>query len=192
MAQPCRFLALGICKKGEKCTYSHDSSPPASSRPNGNTQSTTNAAPARAPNNQAATASEANLKRWRWMIPRKKQTSRPLGNTELSRFLQLALELVTSDESAQDVITTLASEEGLLRVQEIICRKFDLMSDSLLKSTWNSLLLPYFRLISHENVLRSTILQVRHATLLNVLYGIDGASGAALFRAATQALTIHA
>jgi hypothetical protein len=128
---------------------------------------------------------------WRYDIKREKREiarAQPLGR-RLSSFIRQALILVDSVETMQEVITTLSSEGGLARIGELLNANLGTLSDDALLVVFNDSLLPFLRIVSHDAVLSSTVLESRHATILNYLYGINGNRSVAVFRAVIRALT---
>lgn len=74
----------------------------------------------------------------------------------------------------QEVITTLSSEGGLARLGEMLNRNWNDLIDDALQVVFKEQLLPFMRIVAHETVLSSSVLETRHATLLNYLYGVNG------------------
>ena len=184
----CRHFAQGKCLYGKKCKYSHDPAAPTApviNKPTG---------PPSASVRRSAThdAPEELLKKWRFSIPKDARKSRPLGDEKLADFIDRALELVESDsEIMQFAIQELATEQGLTRVRELVSRDLDQVDDQQLAAFWRKLLLPYFRILSHESVMQSMVVQVRLGTLLNDLYGINGDQGSMILRAAVRHLSAN-
>ncbi|KXT16524.1 hypothetical protein AC579_1326 [Pseudocercospora musae] len=176
--QPCRFFAAGKCRYGDSCRFSHDATvkptPRADARPR-------------------ADDIDPLLKTWRFTIPRERDRlrSRPLGDDALAKFLEQALELIESSyENMQLVISDLATEAGLIRIREVLDRSYHTLSDTSLAVIWTKFLLPYFKVLSHHSVRESSVVEVRHATLLNNLYGVSGRQGAELFKAVARHLSV--
>jgi hypothetical protein len=128
---------------------------------------------------------------WRYDIKRNRQEikrAQPLGR-RFPNFIQQALALVDVADTMQEVINSLSDEGGLERLGELLNADFTALSDKALQGVFRDQLLPYFRILSHEAVLSSAVLESRHATLLNYLYGIDGKRSVAVFGMAIRALT---
>jgi hypothetical protein len=128
---------------------------------------------------------------WRYDIKRGKhdiKRAQPLGR-RFSKFIQQALDLVDATETMQEVINSLSDEGGLERLGELLNADFSVLPDQALRIVFKDQLLPYFRIVSHEAVLSSAVLESRHATLLNYLYGVNGKRSVAVFCAANRALT---
>lgn len=177
--QPCRFFAAGKCRFGDSCRFSHDATvkatPKADARPR-------------------AVDIDPLLKTWRFSIPKQRDRLRirPLGDDALAKFLELTLELIESSyENMQLVISDLATEAGLFRINEVLDRSYDNLSDTELAKIWTKLLSPYFKVLCHKSVLQSSVVEVRHATLLNNLYGVSGRQGAELFKAVARYLSAN-
>ncbi|EME78551.1 uncharacterized protein MYCFIDRAFT_37116 [Pseudocercospora fijiensis CIRAD86] len=176
--QPCRYFAAGKCRFGDACRFSHEA-----------TGKETSQGDAR---HRPRTADiHPLLKTWRFSIPKQSDRLRstPLGDGALATFLDQTLQLIESSyENLQRVISDLATDAGLIRMRELLDRPYDTLSDDRLAATWEKLLLPYFKVLSHDNVLQSSVLEVRHATLLNDLYGVSGRQGANVFKAVARHL----
>ncbi|KAK8163164.1 hypothetical protein BKA80DRAFT_295759 [Phyllosticta citrichinensis] len=116
-----------------------------------------------------------------WLIPRDDDRIEPLG-PELSLFFQTSAKLVDStSEIRQQVILRLASDGGIARVKELV-------EDAVLpprilqrQRRFVSRFLPFFKTISHPDVLNSMILEQHVAQLYGVLYGSNGASAVRIF-----------
>ena len=184
--RPCFAFAKGKCHRGSNCQYSHDTSASASgSHTAGNDANDT-----RRETPSGPTAFDQFIQ-WRYDIKRGKhdiKRAHPLGR-RFPKFIQQALELVDATETRQEVITSLSDEGGLERLAELLNADFSVLPDQALQAVFKDQLLPYFRIISHEAVLSSAVLESRHATLLNYLYGVNGKRSVAVFCAAIRALT---
>ena len=184
-SKPCRFFGTAKgCPYGKRCRFSHQSS------------HTSNAPAAiRAPIPSQTTAGKrgttngGNLAQWKFLIPAEPQ-ARGLG-TGLNRFLKTAEELVARDfETAQQVITKLATEGGLTRIHEVVQHLSDdenalgISSDSVFTLE----LLPLLRTLSHSHVSASLILEGPLETILTFIHGPAGKRGKTIFEFAAQKL----
>lgn len=104
-------------------------------------------------------------------------------------FIQQALTLVNDIDTVQEVITTLSSEGGLARLGEMLNRNWNDLIDDALQVVFKEQLLPFMRIVAHETVLSSSVLETRHATLLNYLYGVNGRRSVSVFGAVIRGLT---
>jgi hypothetical protein len=66
---------------------------------------------------------------------------------------------------------------------------FTLLDDGSLHNSFRTELLPFLRIISHEEVLSSSVLEARLGALLNYLYGVNGERSVAVFTAAIKSST---
>lgn len=187
-APPCHFFAKGKCHRGFNCKYSHDTTAPAaapqSRKADGND---TRGEPPSGP------SAFDQFIQWRYDIKRGRhdiKRAQPLGR-RFPRFIQQALDLVDATATMQEVITSLSDEGGLERLGELLNADFSVLPDQALQTVFKDQLLPYFRIVSHEAVLSSAVLESRHATLLNYLYGVNGKRSVAVFCAAIRALTYN-
>lgn len=137
-----------------------------------------------------AATTEADFRQWRYQIPGPDRitTARPLG-TATPRFWQDAVRLVNGDAGiVQETITHLASNGGCVRILELVGENFQLGNHAQFSRTFSMQILPFFKTITHTNVLTSVILASRVMTIYNVLYGPDGERSVSLFRAVVQYL----
>jgi hypothetical protein len=180
----CFAFAKGQCRRGANCQYAHDTPAPASPG-NGKHDKKSEA-------QDGPTAYDLFVQ-WRYDIKRTKQDikrAQPLGR-RLPKFIQQALDLVDATETRQEVITSLSDEGGLERLGELLNADFTALPDQAMQVVFKNQLLPYFRIVAHEMVLSSAVLESRHATLLNYLYGVNGKRSVAVFCAAIRALTYN-
>ena len=186
-APPCHLFAKGKCNYGPNCRYSHDTTASASIPEKVNANIETKREQQNGP-----TAYDLFVQ-WRYDIKRGRQDikrAQPLGR-RFPKFIQQALDLVNATETMQEVITSLSDEGGLERLGEMLNADFTGLPDQALQAVFKTQILPYFRIIAHEAVLSSAVLESRHATLLNYLYGVNGKRSVAVFCAAIRALTYN-
>lgn len=188
---PCRNFAAGRCHYGAKCKYSHDaqSATSSNSRHNGShAHESSRSRPRR-----EATGSEKAFKEWHYSVPkdaRAASTAKKLSEHDLSAFLQEANRLVGSEPGVmQAVISTLAGDGGLFRLRQLLTQGYENMTGTTLNRLWQTQLLPFFQIISHEDVCRSFVAEVDHAGILRAVYGIDGSRAVTLFNAAVRYLS---
>ncbi|KAI9653976.1 MAG: hypothetical protein M1821_006837 [Bathelium mastoideum] len=121
-----------------------------------------------------ATSLQADLGTWRLSIPRNPRTARPLGRM-LSRFFEQGLSLVSSDPAImQEAVTSLSSEGGLARIKELFELRLDDLPEERVATLFSSDFLPFFRTITHENVLSSNVLEKHVGTIYNCICGPGG------------------
>jgi hypothetical protein len=184
----CYGFTKGRCNRGSSCQYSHDIPASGSHSSRAATPATHADTGRGAPNGPTA---YDQFVQWRYDIKRTRQDinrAQPLGR-RFPDFIQQALILVDAPETMQEVITSLPDEGGLERLGELLNADFSVLSDKALQSVFKNQLLPLFQIVAHEAVLSSAVLESRHATLLNYLYGINGKRSVTVFCAAISALT---
>lgn len=180
----CHAFAKGVCHQGTQCIYSHErsASQQVGSRPDHKAQ-----------HQSSGSSTYDQFVQWRYDIKKEKrdiERAQPLGR-RFPGFIHQALALVDSVETMQEVITSLSGEGGLARIGELLNADLEVMTDDALYTIFSDSLLPFLRIVSHDAVLSSAVLESRHATLLNYLYGINGKRSVAVFRAAIRALTYN-
>ena len=123
------------------------------------------------------------------MVPESVPQARPLGQ-KLPQFFRLAWRLVSEGEAGtrQQVITKLASEGGLHRIKELTDTKYENVSDGRRAAVLEEAMIPFFRAISHEDVLPSLILETAVDTIYNFLFGPSGRRAISLFKYAAPTL----
>ena len=102
---------------------------------------------------------------------------------KLPYFFRLAWKLVSKGETGtkQQVITKLASEGGLHRIKEFTDIKFKNLSDGRQAAIFEEAMIPFFRAISHEDILSSLLLKTAVDTIYNFLFGPSGRRAIKLF-----------
>ncbi|SYW80154.1 uncharacterized protein UBRO2_03422 [Ustilago bromivora] len=128
---------------------------------------------------------------WRYHVKKEKRDinmAQPLGR-RFAGFIQQALALLDDANTMQEIITTLSNEGGLALLGEILNADFALLEDDAMRNSFRTELLPFLRIIAHDQVLSSSVLEARLGTLLNYLYGINGKRSVAVFTAAIRGLT---
>jgi hypothetical protein len=182
---PCHAFARGACKYGSQCKFSHDaptSQENASGLDGKQSEQTTQ---------PSGPTPYDKFVQWRYEIKREKRDinrAQPLGR-RFAGFIQQALTLLDDANTMQEVITTLSNEGGLARLGEMLNADFALLEDDSLRNVFKSDLLPFLRIIAHDDVLSSSVLEGRLGTLLNYLYGVNGKRSVAVFTAAIRGLT---
>ncbi|KAI9670299.1 MAG: hypothetical protein M1831_006513 [Alyxoria varia] len=106
-----------------------------------------------------------------------------------SAFFVKALDLVNQDAAArQEVVSQLASDEGLQRIAQLQDDSED-WGPSPKEYFFRKRMLPLFQILSHGEVTSSLILEMSTATILNVLFGPSGARAISIFQFAADALS---
>ncbi|KAH8693395.1 hypothetical protein GQ44DRAFT_792364 [Phaeosphaeriaceae sp. PMI808] len=164
-SQPCRFFAQGSCRKGNSCTYSHDSG----ARDFG--QSTKRVSRS----SNANTTDDEEFYKWRNAVPKSHYEVIPLRQG-LGPFFQVAYQLVqVNAELRQQVIIRLASDGGLTRVKELVTQDYEHLPNNQRKlHAFESQILPFLQLLSHRDVRTSPVLEQHVVNIYNYVYGVGG------------------
>lgn len=165
---PCRFFSTPRgCQRGDACTFLHDRS-----------RSEHQAAPQR-----KKAPLQDDLLRWSALIP-KSSNARGLGRVELANLFRQAHALVVQgNETRQAVITRLASEGGLIRMNEIIetIERAEDCQARVRDGIFSDMVLPLLEILSDKGVLSSLLLEISLGTILNFLFGVNGRRSITLY-----------
>lgn len=101
----------------------------------------------------------------------------------METFLQDAIKVMEtgSADAKQFLVKDLGGDRGLKRVRQIVESEFSL-SYSVLKPMFKRNCIPFLKLISHEEVQSSLVLEAAVGTIFNVVYGPDGQRGITFFQ----------
>jgi hypothetical protein len=113
--------------------------------------------------------------------------AQPLGE-EFPSFIQQALALVSHETTRREVIKKLSSEGGLARLGEMLNTDFALLTDDAMRVFFEDRPLPFFRIIAHDDVRSSSVLEVHLGTILVYLYGVSGNRSSKVFDATVRGL----
>lgn len=180
-SKPCRFINRpGGCRFGASCKFSHAAHPGSAqthrSLPSGQ--------------KREVSSSEAEFRTWRFLIPKDGDPVVPLG-PELSKFFQKSAELVSSDTGTlQDVISRLASSGGLSRIREMVEQEVSSLSGSMKLRRFLSQHVPFFKALTHPDVLSSILLEQPLAGIFTTLYGIGGQRAVKVFSFTAEVLYV--
>lgn len=179
----CVYFQRGTCRFGNACKFSHEDA-------SGGV--TTDPATDRLERKDKGTPTAYDdFVKWRYDIKQNKRDikrAQPLGK-RLTQFIQKALDLVGVDGTMQEVITCLSNEGGIERLGELLNVDYNALADDMLIAIFKDQLLPFMQILAHPSVLSSAVLESRHATLLNYLFGVNGKRSVAVFSAVIRALT---
>lgn len=107
----------------------------------------------------------------------------------METFLQDAIKMMEtgSADAKQFLVKDLGGERGLVRIRQIVETQFSL-SYSVLKPMFKRNCVPFLKLISHEEVQSSLVLEAAVGTIFNVIYGPDGCRGISFFQQVSKSL----
>ncbi|KAF2434363.1 hypothetical protein EJ08DRAFT_513978 [Tothia fuscella] len=193
----CHFIRDGKrCPFGTRCRFSHGTGS-FSARQNGNSRSThSNNHQTNGQNGTAnrphhpPSASEAALHAWRLTIPKNTTHNLPLTLAKLDQFFQDACKLMEHEITVkQDVVKTLATEGGLQRIRQMVERmSLAAFTAPSMGTTFVRQIVPLFKVITHQDVVESAILEQEIGTVHNYLYGVNGKRAIELFGIVNDAL----
>ncbi|KAK2813104.1 hypothetical protein FQN50_000781 [Emmonsiellopsis sp. PD_5] len=126
---------------------------------------------------------------WRYMVPKDALSFSDLGQ-ELRNFFLTSQKLVEVDPGVrQEVLCKLASDGGLMRIDELVSRGLKVTSPQKTSEILHNVLLPFFCTISHPCVLASAVLEKSVSTIYGYLYGPNGTRLSRLVTFLVPALT---
>jgi hypothetical protein len=104
------------------------------------------------------------------------------------QFIQNALALVDHVSTRREVIKKLSSEGGLARLGEMFDTDFTLLTKEAMRGFFEERLLPFFRIVAHDDVRSSSVLEVDIGTILLYFYGVNGNRSSKVFHATVRGL----
>ncbi|KAH8663361.1 hypothetical protein BGZ60DRAFT_489915 [Tricladium varicosporioides] len=134
---------------------------------------------------------EKSCRKWTYMIPRPNTNpSRFEGAVDTKKFFQIGWNLIESEDVGirQHVITKLSAETGLAIIKTLTDIMDASLNDETTVSIFTDITLPFYRIISHPDVLSSLILETPVDTLYNFLFGPSGQRSLRAFRFTAKAL----
>ncbi|KGO77908.1 Zinc finger, CCCH-type [Penicillium italicum] len=171
----CRDFARGNCQ-WKNCKYAHVSHGESRSPKTPNSQiQRPEPLPRR---DRGLPNAEKAFRAWQGSIPLRSVVIRPSSGKKTTIFRK-ARELIESDASIrQEVIRTLASEDGLRLVLDLVQENFEDMDASTRDLIFKTQVLPFLETVSNPEVISSLVLEQAVGTIYNVLFGIDGSRAA--------------
>lgn len=105
-------------------------------------------------------------------------------------FLRDAIAILDTGSATtkQDVVRDIGSERGLQRIRQIVESDFILSAYSVTKPRFQSHCVLFLKLISHDAMQSSLVLEAAVGTIYNVIYGHDGNRGITFFRNVSENL----
>ncbi|KAI4140188.1 MAG: hypothetical protein L6R39_005902 [Caloplaca ligustica] len=177
---PCFDFKRGRCRYGTRCRFSHDTSTTTPS-----SSSTTN------PQLRKETETEASCRKWTYMIPRPNMNSSRSEAVDTKQFLQMGWNIIESGDAGarQHVITKLGAETGLAIIKNLTDIMDASQENGATVSIFRDRTLPFYRIISHPDVLSSLVLETPVDTIYTFLFGPSGRRGLPVFRFTATALS---
>ena len=200
----------GSCRYGNKCKFSHESKPTAKASPRepcpslgtskgcqrrhckfsheaGASLLTSTQPPQSTAKSGQRNEFEKGFRRWTFLIPRKDSR---LQAVDIANFFQLGWDLVSKEdpETMQQIIKKLATEGGLAMIDLLVDYEVDIPNSELRLSNFIDRTLPFFRIVSHPDILSSLILEIPLDTICAFLFGPNGRRAVSLFKATALAL----
>ena len=132
---------------------------------------------------EPSSTEEQSLRTWSRRIP-KSSTAPPLTRDRLAELFQTALILISGEEPGitHQVIQTLASDGGLLRILELTQIDTSNMDAGQRCEFIEQFSLPLLQTITHRDALSSLILEKPLGDIFIFLYGIQGRRGTPFLR----------
>lgn len=175
----CRLFAKSrTCKYGQRCKFSHDGS-------STNTKITKDIPPQR-------TEHDDKIFQFKRRVNQGGRADRFSGGTSTKGIFALGLEILDNAQDAglkQEVISTLASEEGLSCICYLAATRIPLAmtgSTAAKLELWETEVCPLLRLVVHNTVVNSTLLEEKVATIHSFLIGVGASRMAAWFDLAVE------
>ncbi|MCJ1409741.1 hypothetical protein MMC19_003824 [Ptychographa xylographoides] len=125
------------------------------------------------------------LRKWRRMTAKAgSRQAQSLNAQELQDFCQIGLKLVSSgsSETRHQVLTTLATDEGLARVREVVEIDLCRFDHEVAMENFERIILSLLQTIAHREVLSSLVLETSRGTIYNVIFGIEGRRAVSFLR----------
>ncbi|KAJ5494065.1 hypothetical protein N7463_010152 [Penicillium fimorum] len=115
---------------------------------------------------------------WQGSILLHTTVTRPSSGRKTTIF-QKARQLIKQDASTrQEVIRTLAGEDGLRLVLDLVQENFEDMDSATRDLIFKTQVLPFLQIVSNPEVVSSLVLEQAVGTIYNVLFGINGSRAA--------------
>ena len=166
------------CFRGQRCKFSHEVVPD----DNANTQSPQSTAGPR-----PRTELETGFREWTYLIPKRNTRSQAV---EIGSFFKIGWELASKDQAdiKQQIIKKLATEEGLAMIKALTDEQAEITKPELRRRKFKDKTLPFFRTISHPDILSSLILETPLDTIYTFLFGPNGRRAVNLFKFTSSVL----
>lgn len=179
----CIYYQTGRCYKGDACRFAHEGKALSSS--SSSAQDLQTAKPKSVPDED-----EQTFLTWQRDVPgMRRGPPRALGTVGMSKFFLTAWEMISRNSATtQRVVTTLATEGGLARIDELSRIDIDRLTAEGKVSCLEKLMVPFLRAISDKCVLSSFVLEDAVGTIYNFLYGVNGRRGIPFYNSISAVL----
>ncbi|KAL9633009.1 MAG: hypothetical protein Q9164_004954 [Protoblastenia rupestris] len=109
---------------------------------------------------------------------------------DIGKFFKMGWDLASKEhtETGQQIIKKLATEEGLAMIKALVDEQTNGVELETRLGIFKDRTLPFFRTISHPDILSSLILETPLDTICTFLFGPNGRRAINLFKATTSAL----
>lgn len=186
---PCRFFQRhGSCKFGAGCRFSHDvdpNAPPPPVEDPDSAQSLYRGWNQLLGNTQRGAAARSGIGGYSGRTG----LSTELTPDQMERFLDGAMRIldIGSTETIQQLIRELATDRGLNRIRQVMEAEF-VLGYSPSKLSFKRHCFPFLRILAHEELRASLVLETEVGTLYNFVYGPGGRRGIVFFAQVAQSL----
>ncbi|KAH8587828.1 P-loop containing nucleoside triphosphate hydrolase protein, partial [Bisporella sp. PMI_857] len=134
---------------------------------------------------------EASCRKWSYLIPRSNTNLYHPQNLDTKQFFKMGWDLIARDEAGthQHIITKLGAKTGLAMIKAL----GDLMdiseTEDATLSIFRERTLPFYRIISHPDVLSSLVLETPLDSIYSFLFGRNGQRALSMFRFTARAVS---
>ncbi|KAL1905906.1 hypothetical protein Sste5344_008293 [Sporothrix stenoceras] len=173
-------MSSRTCKYGQRCKFSHDSNGSST-----NTKNTKDNIPKRSEH-------DGKVAQFKRRVNQGGRADRFSTGNSAEGIFKLGLEILDNAQDAglkQEVISALASEEGLACIRHIAASRIPLAMVGSIAAKfelWETEVCPLLRLVVHNTVVNSTLLEEKVATIHSFLIGVGASRLAAWFDLAVE------